>query len=70
MTLEEGKHKRGYDTFMCCEEYSIMQGLNDYFCNGVKGYVESSAEEKNTCLSISYDISPNKYHHIDGQLSK
>ena len=33
------KCKRGYDTFMRCEEYSIAKGTNAFYCNDVKGFL-------------------------------
>jgi hypothetical protein len=50
LTLGEAKRKRGYDTFMCCKEYSIEKGKSVFFCNDVKGFVEGKKRERKTCL--------------------
>jgi hypothetical protein len=68
LTLSTGKRKRGYGTFMRCEECSITKGKDVYFCNGIKGKKEGGAREWNTCqCHIEYHT---KYHRNDERSSK
>ena len=68
LTLGEAKRKRGYSTFMRCEECSIAKGINVFYCNDVKGYVEGKKGARKTCTChLAYHM---KYHRNDGQSSK
>jgi hypothetical protein len=69
LTLSTGKRKRGYDSFMRCEECSIVEGKDIFFCNTQKaGHVEGDEEKRNTCLChLEYHT---KYHRNDGRSSK
>ena len=69
MTLSTGKHKRRYNTFIRCEECSILERKDDYFCNTqTVGHVEGDKGERNTYLyHLAYHMN---YYRNDGQLPK